>query len=66
MANDDLAVRLDIQPKPVRRLRGNSCPMIMPAEDAPDIAGSAGLPLQELEQRAAYLADHPNLRERLP
>ncbi len=65
MANDDLAVRLDIQPKPVRRLRGNSCPMIMPAEDAPDIAGSAGLPLQELEQRAAYLADHPNLRERL-
>ncbi|MYA59632.1 MAG: hypothetical protein F4X40_03615 [Chloroflexi bacterium] len=65
MANDDLVVRLDIQPKPVRRLRGNSCPMIMPAEDAPDIAGSAGLPLRELEQRAAYLADHPNLCERL-
>jgi len=62
MADDDLAVRLDIQPKPVRRLRGNSSPMIMPAEDAPDFAGSAGLPLQELERRAAYLADHPKLR----
>jgi exodeoxyribonuclease-1 len=65
MADDELTVRVDIRPKPVRRLRGNSCPMIMPAEDAPGISGSAGLPLQELERRAAYLADHPNLRERL-
>lgn len=65
LAEENLATRLNAKPKPVRRLRGNSSPMIMPAEDAPDITGSVGMPLQELERRAAYLADHPKLRERL-
>lgn len=63
--DDELAARLDSRPKPVRRLRANGSPMIMPVEDAPPIAASAHLSLDELERRAEYLAERDSLRDRL-
>jgi exodeoxyribonuclease I len=38
LSDDDLALRLGTSPKPVRRLKANACPIIMPLENAPAIA----------------------------
>lgn len=60
-----LVRRLDQKPKPVRRLRCNASPMIMPAEDAPDFVGAKTLGMDELERRALFLSEHEQLRDRL-
>jgi len=57
--------RLNCLPKPVRRPKSNGCPILMPSEDAPDIAVARGLGMEELERRVALLNSTPDLRDRL-
>ena len=56
---------LAITPKPVRRLRSNACPIIMPLENAPTIALVAQLSVEKLTRRAEYLSGNLDLRQRL-
>jgi exodeoxyribonuclease I len=65
LSDEELAQQLDISPKPVRRLKANACPIIVPLENAPAIAGAAQLGTDELTRRAQFLADNAGVRERL-
>lgn len=60
-----LVARLEAQPKPIRRMRCNACPIIMPPEDAPETATGKTLKIEELERRAEFLSSNKNLRQRL-
>jgi exodeoxyribonuclease-1 len=62
---EDLRARLCQQPKPVRVLRCNAAPMLLPASDAPEIAESKLLGLEELERRAQVLRADEALCARL-
>ncbi|MBR0967005.1 exodeoxyribonuclease I [Bradyrhizobium diazoefficiens] len=61
----DLAQRLNLPVIPVRRLRTNACPVIMPVEVAPAIATGIQLGTDELNRRAEFLSCRTDLRERL-
>lgn len=63
--SEDLAARLEAQPKPLRRMRCNACPIIMPSEDAPESAIGVNIRLEELERRAELLASNDSFRQRL-
>lgn len=60
-----LVARLEAQPKPIRRMKCNACPIIMPTEDAPESAIGKTLKIEELERRAEFLASNKNLRQQL-
>ena len=60
-----LASRLRQYPKPIRRLKCNGAPIVMPADEAPEIARRSSLELDELERRAEYLHENVSLRDRL-
>jgi exodeoxyribonuclease-1 len=63
--DEELSDRLAITPKPVRRLRSNACPIIMPLENAPTIALVAQLSVEKLTRRAEYLRENEVFRNRL-
>jgi exodeoxyribonuclease I len=65
LSDDELAARLAASPKPVRRLRANASPIIVPVEDAPAIAGAAQLGAEELARRSNFLRNDPDLCARL-
>ena len=65
LSDDDLAQRLGTSPKPLRRLKANACPIIMPLESAPAIARATQLGIDELTRRADYLSGNLDLRQRL-
>jgi exodeoxyribonuclease-1 len=65
LPDEELAQRLDTSPKPVRRLKANACPIIMPLENAPAIARAAQLGSDELNRRAEYLGGNASFRTRL-
>lgn len=65
LADDDLVQQLDTSPKPVRRLRSNACPIIMPVENAPAIVAARLLTSEELARRADFLRDNEEFRQRL-
>jgi exodeoxyribonuclease-1 len=65
LSEEDLAQRFDTSPKPVRRLKANACPIIMPLENAPTIARAAQLGSDELTRRVQFLGDNARIRERL-
>ncbi len=65
LPDEDLNLRLGISPKPIRRLRANACPIIMPWEHAPSIANPTLLGDDELVRRAEFLHDNSDFRERL-
>lgn len=65
LPEDELVCRLDTSPKPVRRLKSNACPIIMPLENAPAIATAAQLGIDELTRRAEFLRDNQEFRGRL-
>ena len=62
---EELVARLEAQPKPIRRIRCNACPIVMPVEDAPEIAIGKTLKIEELERRAELLASNKDLRQQL-
>lgn len=65
LSQDQLLARLKGQPKPVRRLKSNACPMIMPLEEAPAICSARELGTEELNRRADFVQGDPAFRERL-
>lgn len=65
LSDDELAARLATSPKPVRRLRANASPIIVPLEEAPAIANVAQFGAEELTRRANLLRDNPDLGARL-
>lgn len=65
LSDEDLIYRLSVSPKPVRRLKSNACPIIMPIEDAPFVAAGLHLGIEELTRRAEYLRDREEFRTRL-
>ncbi|HEV2352067.1 MAG TPA: exonuclease domain-containing protein [Terriglobia bacterium] len=60
-----LAVRLKQQPKPVRKIKSNSAPMLCPSEDAPEVCKGRAIRARELERRAALLQADAEFRQRL-
>ena len=63
--DDDLRKLLAASPRPVRRLRANAAPCIVPYDDLP-AAARVRLPgVEELGNRAAYIREDADLRERL-
>ncbi len=60
-----LTARLCRSPKPIRRIRCNASPMLMPAEEAPAIAASLTLGIDELTLRAGILHSDAAFRARL-
>lgn len=64
--NDDhLRKLLAKSPRPVRRLRANAAPCIVPYDDLP-AAARVQLPgVEQLESRATYIRENGDLRERL-
>jgi exodeoxyribonuclease-1 len=65
LSDEELVYRLSVSPKPVRRLRSNACPIIMPVEDAPAIATGLQVGIEELTRRAEFLRDRDEFRTRL-
>lgn len=65
LSDGDLGERLAVSPKPVRRLKSNSSPIIMPVENAPAIAAAAQLGNEELIRRAEFIRSDDTFRERL-
>ena len=65
LAHEDLVARLKCTPKPVRRLRANAAPVMMPAEDAPVFASGKDLAASELQCRADLFQADADLRQRL-
>lgn len=65
LSDDELIERITISPKPVRRLKSNGCPMIVPVENAPAIAGTAELGIEELTRRAEIIRGDEALCRRL-
>ena len=62
LSDEQLIERLGQWPKPVRRLKSNACPVIMPAEEAPAIARASQLSLEELSRRAEVLRSDDEFR----
>lgn len=65
MTPEQLAARLARSPKPIRRLRANAAPVLMPAPQAPNIAAAKSIGASELTHRVKLLRCDPALRTRL-
>jgi exodeoxyribonuclease-1 len=65
MSDVHLQFRLGQTPKPLRRLRGNGSPILLPAEDAPPISAGLALGMEELDHRAQMLRADKSFCERL-
>jgi exodeoxyribonuclease I len=62
---EELVTRLRQLPKPVRSLKSNAAPILMPATEAPDIASGKEIDLDELDARAELLKSDPDFCARL-
>jgi|APTNR8051073442_1049403.scaffolds.fasta_scaffold01657_14 exodeoxyribonuclease-1 len=65
LGDEELAARLCGPPRPIHVVKCNGSPILMPAHDAPDIAPSKILGIDELERRASVLRSDDALRARL-
>lgn len=65
MTDEQLSARLGKSPKPLRRLRSNSAPILFPADQAPEICKGRECGMHELGKRAAALKGDKKLCERL-
>ena len=63
--DDALARRLRQYPKPIRRLKCNGAPIVVPADEAPEMALRNSPELDELERRAAYVRENGLFRDHL-
>ena len=60
-----LAARLGELPKPLRRVRANAAPIILPADEAPGITSALRLGDEEIERRMAFLNSDNGLVKRI-
>ena len=65
LADDDLRARLAASPKPVRRLRTNAGPCILPCEDVPAAVRVRMPDVEDLTRRAAWIRGHEDFAQRL-
>ena len=65
LSDEQLIKRLNQQPKPVRRLHANACPIIMSVDETPEFVAAKTLGIDEIERRALFIAQHDNVRKRL-
>ena len=65
MTDDALAKRLSQQPKPMRSVRVNACPLVFPVDDTPEIAKALSIDQEERLRRANVLAENEEFRGRL-
>ena len=65
LSSDALARRLRRRPKPIRRLRCNGAPIIIPIDDAQQLGLETPLAVDKLEQRAEDIKSDPLFRDRL-
>ena len=65
LTDEQLAARLKKSPKPIRRVKANASPIIMPVDEAPPIAAAATLSSDELEARITYIENNQGFRDRL-
>lgn len=65
LPDDELAARLAARPKPVRAMRTNAGPLVVPYDDAPDHMRCAALELDELRRRAGRINNDAGLCDRL-
>lgn len=65
MDNEKLVKRLAASPKPVRSVRCNASPMLMPAEDAPAFVSARALDDDELQRRTERLRNDAQFCKRL-
>jgi exodeoxyribonuclease I len=65
MTDEELLACVRKSPKPVRWVRTNSCPMLMPSEAATEIAKAKQLGAEEVQRRARAYRTNRLLRERL-
>ena len=65
MSDSELVRRLASNPKPVRVLRANAMPMLMPGDEAPDIAPTWQIGLKRLYDRAERVREDKAMRQRL-
>ncbi|MBK8767905.1 MAG: hypothetical protein IPM01_26180 [Burkholderiaceae bacterium] len=65
MDDEELIKRLARSPKPVRSVRCNASPMLMPAEDAPDFVSATVVDDDELQRRVESIRDDTRFCERL-
>lgn len=65
MSDPELTSRLASNPKPVRVLRANAMPMLMPDDEAPKLAPTWQVGLKCLRDRAGRLRENKELRQRL-
>src|SRR5690606_22498424 len=65
LSDDELRDRVAETPKPLRILKTNSAPILMPEFDAPADAAGADLGSDELNRRVEMLRNDPALRQRL-
>jgi exodeoxyribonuclease-1 len=60
-----LAARLGQSPKPLRRVRTNAAPIILPAEEAPPITSALRVGKEEIDRRMAFLGSDNGLLKRI-
>lgn len=60
-----LASRIAVYPRPVRLLKTNGAPILLPVYEAPDFVAGRDLDEGELSRRASLLSGDPALRARL-
>ena len=65
LADDDLSARLAGSPKPVRRLRANAGPCILPYEDVPAALRMRMPGTDDLRRHAAYIRSNEHFVQRL-
>ena len=65
LSDAELTERMGETPKPMRQLRSNSCPMLVPCDEAPAITAGFRLGMTEIERRAELLHSDEVLRKRL-
>lgn len=65
LGDEELAARLCRLPRPIHVVKCNGSPILMSAHEAPDIAPSKMLGMDELERRASVLQSDGTLRARL-
>jgi exodeoxyribonuclease-1 len=65
LSDEELLVRVAEMPKPIRVLKTNGAPILMPEYDAPPAAAGKELDSDELHRRADVLKNNDNLCQRL-
>lgn len=64
-SNDELALKCQWPHSPLRALKSNAAPMMFSMDDAPTSLPALAIGLGELERRADFLKNNPELMERL-